>query len=98
MTLSALDSRFPDKRAVITGAASGVGLATAGLLAARGWHLALLDLDAARLASATEDLRVKESPHCEGFILDTTDEAGRQVGNRRLRRPFRRHQRDGRRA
>jgi len=75
MSLDALDSRFPRKRAVITGGASGLGLATAELLAARGWHLALLDRDAARLAGATEELRATGSPHCEAFVVDTTDEA-----------------------
>jgi NAD(P)-dependent dehydrogenase (short-subunit alcohol dehydrogenase family) len=38
VSLVALDSRFPSKRAVITGGASGLGLATAQLLAPRGWR------------------------------------------------------------
>lgn len=75
MSLDALDSRFPRKRAVIAGGASGLGLATAELLAASGWHLALLDRDAARLAGATEELRATGSLHCEAFVVDTTDEA-----------------------
>lgn len=74
MSLLALDSRFPNKRAVITGGASGLGLATAELLAARGWSLGLLDRDAARLAEAAEQLRAKGSPACEAFVVDTTDE------------------------
>lgn len=74
MSLVALDSRFPNKRAVITGGASGLGLATADLLAARGWSLGLLDRDAARLAEAAEQLRAKGSPACEAFVVDTTDE------------------------
>ncbi len=75
MTLAALDARFPNRRAVITGGASGLGLAAAELLAARGWRLALLDRDEPRLASATEALRALGSPHCEAFAVDTTDEA-----------------------
>jgi short-subunit dehydrogenase len=75
MSLAALDARFPNRRAVITGGASGLGLATAELLAARGWKIALLDRNAPRLASATEALRALGSPHCEGFAVDTTDEA-----------------------
>lgn len=74
MSLVALDSRFPNKRAVITGGASGLGLATAQLLAPRGWSLGLLDRDAARLAEAAEQMRAKGSPACEAFVVDTTDE------------------------
>ena len=74
MSLVALDSRFPNKRAIITGGASGLGLATAELLAARGWSLGLLDRDAARLADAAPQLRAKGSPACEAYVVDTTDE------------------------
>ncbi len=75
MSLTALDRRFPGKRAVITGGASGLGLAAAELLAAHGWRIALIDRDEARLASAAEALRAMGSPHCEAFTVDTTDEA-----------------------
>jgi len=74
MSLVALDSRFPNKRAVITGGASGLGLATAQLLAPRGWSLGLLDRAAARLAEAAEQLRAKGCPTCEAYVVDTTDE------------------------
>ena len=75
MSIAVLDSQFPRKRAVITGGASGLGLAAAELLAARGWHLALLDRDSAGLASASEACRALGSPHCEAFTVDITDEA-----------------------
>jgi NAD(P)-dependent dehydrogenase (short-subunit alcohol dehydrogenase family) len=75
MSLAALDARFPNKRAVITGGASGLGLAAAEILAARGWRIALLDRDEPRLGSAAEALRALGSPHCEAFTVDTTDEA-----------------------
>jgi NAD(P)-dependent dehydrogenase (short-subunit alcohol dehydrogenase family) len=74
MSLAALDSRFPNRRAVVTGGASGLGLAAAELLAARGWQLALLDRDGPRLASAAEALRALGSPHCEAFTVDTSGE------------------------
>ncbi len=49
--------RFADKRALVTGGASGIGLATARLLAAERARLALLDIDAARLDEAAAELR-----------------------------------------
>lgn len=54
-----LSQRFPAKRAFITGAASGLGLACAEILAREGWQLILTDVDAVRLdlvtASFTRD-------------------------------------------
>lgn len=74
MSLEVLDTRFPGKRAVITGAASGLGLAAAELLASRGWNLLLLDRDGAGLGAAARDLTSRGSPHCEAARVDTTDE------------------------
>ncbi len=42
--------------ALITGAARGIGLATARMLQSRGWNVALLDRDADELATAAADL------------------------------------------
>ncbi len=56
MSLAALDSRFPKKRAVITGGASGPGFAAAELLASHGWKFALLDRDGSQLTAAARDL------------------------------------------
>ena len=75
MSLDRLDAGFPAKRALITGGASGLGLATAQLLAARGWRLGLLDRDIGRLADAAAALRAAGSPLCETYVVDTTDEA-----------------------
>ena len=75
MNLDRLDASYPSKRALITGGASGLGLATAELLAARGWRLGLLDRDTGRLAAAAAALRARGSPLCEGYSVDTTDEA-----------------------
>ena len=46
---SNLSQRFPQKRAFITGAASGLGLACAEILAREGWQLFLTDVDGPRL-------------------------------------------------
>lgn len=46
---SNLSQRLPGRRAFITGAASGLGLACAEILAREGWQLVLTDVDATRL-------------------------------------------------
>lgn len=45
---------MPDRVALITGAARGIGLATARLFAAEGWQVAMIDRDAPALAEAAE--------------------------------------------
>ena len=47
---------YKDRVAVITGAANGLGRALAGELAARGCHLALVDIDSSGLAKTKEEL------------------------------------------
>jgi NAD(P)-dependent dehydrogenase (short-subunit alcohol dehydrogenase family) len=54
---SNLSQRFPRKRVFITGAASGLGLACAEILAREGWQLFLNDIDAARLALVADSFR-----------------------------------------
>ena len=69
-----LSRRFPAKRAFITGAASGLGLAIATELAAAGWKLGLLDVSALRLADAESKLRAAgATPHA--YVGDVADEA-----------------------
>jgi NAD(P)-dependent dehydrogenase (short-subunit alcohol dehydrogenase family) len=74
LTLTTLDARFPRRRAVVTGGASGLGLAAAELLAASGWNIALLDRDVPRLAEAVLSVQAKGAAHCEGHAVDITDE------------------------
>lgn len=58
MTLAAhnLSQRFPRKRVFITGAASGLGLACAEILAREGWQLFLTDVDGPRLDLVAQSL------------------------------------------
>jgi NAD(P)-dependent dehydrogenase (short-subunit alcohol dehydrogenase family) len=58
---------------VITGAASGIGLACAGYQLSLGWRVALIDRDAAALDKARMELARPEETSC--FCLDVIDEA-----------------------
>jgi len=51
--------RFAGGKAIVTGAASGIGAALARDLGARGSDLVLLDRDAARLVQISEELRAR---------------------------------------
>jgi NAD(P)-dependent dehydrogenase (short-subunit alcohol dehydrogenase family) len=65
-----LSRRFPAKRAFITGAANGLGLAMAELLAREGWSLGLLDLAAPDLEHAVTRLRQSGARVATGFHGD----------------------------
>jgi glucose 1-dehydrogenase len=75
-TSRAVPDRFADRVAVITGAASGIGAATAGRLAAEGAIVLALDVDPSgqRVAEAIKDA----GGRAEFIELDVADEAGWQ--------------------
>jgi NAD(P)-dependent dehydrogenase (short-subunit alcohol dehydrogenase family) len=64
MTIAAhnLSQRFPGRRALVTGAASGLGLACAEILAREGWRLVLTDVDAPRLDLVAQSLARDGAP------------------------------------
>jgi 3-dehydrosphinganine reductase len=55
-------TRLADAHAIVTGGSSGMGLATARLLAARGARVSLVARDEGRLAAAADAIRVGGAP------------------------------------
>jgi NAD(P)-dependent dehydrogenase (short-subunit alcohol dehydrogenase family) len=53
------------KVALITGAARGIGLATAGLMAGRGWRIAMIDRDTEVLAKAAKGIESAQAHFCD---------------------------------
>lgn len=69
-----MTGRFQDRRMAITGAANGIGRATALRFAAEGAVLALLDIEAEPLAATAEACRAQGATVAT-HVLDLTDEA-----------------------
>jgi short-subunit dehydrogenase len=67
-----------DRVAVVTGAASGIGRALAAALAAKGCHLALVDVDAAGLA-ATATAAGTPGRRVSTHLVDVADRAAMQA-------------------
>ena len=65
-----MDIRLDDKVAMVTGAASGIGLACAKLLAESGAKIALVDKNAETLPGATK--QVQEKGEAKGYLQDVT--------------------------
>jgi len=60
MTDSRICRRFVEKSIVVTGAASGIGLATSVRLAQEGANLVLVDLNEKGLAAAKQRIELKK--------------------------------------
>jgi 3-dehydrosphinganine reductase len=65
------------RHAILTGGSSGIGLATAKLLARRGLHLSILARDPARLGAALGEIERERSDPRQGFAAFPVDVAER---------------------
>ncbi len=61
------------KTALVTGAARGIGLATAKLMMSRGWKIAMLDRDAEELGRASDGLNAAAPFVCDVSVSDQVD-------------------------
>ena len=73
-----MDRRFDGKVVMVTGAATGLGLATARRVAREGARLALLDLDGGALEAARDTI-VAEAPDTEALLVAADVSAEDQV-------------------
>ncbi|GIJ76244.1 3-oxoacyl-[acyl-carrier protein] reductase [Micromonospora phaseoli] len=79
-------TRFADRVAVVTGAAQGIGAATAHRLAAEGAAVAVVDLDAGRSQAVADEI-VAKGGQAVGIGCDVTDaEAVAALGEQVVRR------------
>lgn len=64
--------RLEGKATIVTGAASGIGLATAHKFVQEGAYVAVADVSARRIEEAVAALRAAGG-RCDGFLVDVTD-------------------------
>jgi NAD(P)-dependent dehydrogenase (short-subunit alcohol dehydrogenase family) len=67
--------RFEGKTAIVTGGASGIGLAIVLRLASEGARLVIADLDAAAIDMAVQQATAAGAPDAAGAACDVSDEA-----------------------
>lgn len=77
-------SRPTAKTAIVTGAASGIGAATAAMLLERGWRVALIDRDEKGLAAARKAYADRDG--VTTAVLDITDEPAVETALSRFER------------
>ena len=67
-------TRFANKTVVVTGAASGIGLATARRFGSEGARVVIADRDAAHAAAAADQVKAAGAPDAWGAACDVSDE------------------------
>lgn len=72
--MTKLETRFPKKRALITGATSGFGEALAYALAARGWNIVVTGIEDLAIRRTTDSL-TQRGATAIGLMLDVRDRA-----------------------
>lgn len=75
--ISTLSRSIEGKTAIVTGAASGMGRATAHLFADEGAHVAVTDLDAAKVQIVVDEI-LAAGGEAHGWVLDVTKAEDRQ--------------------
>ncbi|ADV66572.1 SDR family NAD(P)-dependent oxidoreductase [Deinococcus maricopensis] len=75
MTTPATPHRFQDQVVIVTGAASGIGLATATRFAQEGARVVIADLHGDQAQAAAEQLRAHGAADALGLPCDVSDEA-----------------------
>jgi NAD(P)-dependent dehydrogenase (short-subunit alcohol dehydrogenase family) len=74
MTTNAAPPRFADRVAIVTGGASGIGLATVKRLASEGASIVVADLDEGRCATAAQEATATGAPASLGWVCDVSQE------------------------
>jgi meso-butanediol dehydrogenase / (S,S)-butanediol dehydrogenase / diacetyl reductase len=67
--------RFSEKIAIVTGAASGIGLATAKQFGAEGARVVIADLSAEKSCAAEKEVRAAGAPDALACVCDVANEA-----------------------
>jgi NAD(P)-dependent dehydrogenase (short-subunit alcohol dehydrogenase family) len=67
--------RFDGKVAIVTGAASGIGLAAARRFGSEGARVVIADLDETKAGAAAEQVKKDGAPDAIGLACDVSDEA-----------------------
>ncbi|MBV9469161.1 MAG: glucose 1-dehydrogenase [Abitibacteriaceae bacterium] len=66
--------RFTDKVVIVTGAASGIGLATAKRFGSEGAHVVIADLNPAKAEAAAQEVKAAGAPDAWGSACDVSKE------------------------